>query len=135
LHFTDTHLSFGFLELMSGHRYSRQEKAFGPGDTESDVTDPAIEHDVPRHPSFLPHLYLFRDRIEGIEMLKEFLDATGKGVGFSKAAPKSMGVGKGKSEGKGKGLGEGDGKGKFSGIPGAGGRRRSRSRSRILFAP
>ena len=113
---------------MSGHRYSREEKAFGPGDTESDVTDRAIEHDVPRHWSFRRDLYLLRNRIEGIEKLEEFLDATGKGVGFSKAAPKSMGVGKGKSEGK--GLGEGDGKGKFSCIPEAGGRRRSRSRSR-----
>ena len=47
LHFTDTHLSFGFLELMPRHRYS-----FGSGDTypmEFYGTDPAIGHDVPLH--------------------------------------------------------------------------------------
>ena len=128
LHFTDTHLSFGFLELMSSHRYSRREKAFGYGDTNWDVTDPAIEYDVPLHISFHPDLYHLRDRMEGFELVEEFL--AGEGVAFSKAALKSKGEGKGKGEDKGKGNGEGDGKGKFSCIPEAGGRRRSRSRSR-----
>ena len=130
-HFTDTHLSFGFLELMSNHRYLKSEKAFGSDDEApigmADVTGPVIELNVPLHWSWHPIYYLWRTPVMHMEEL--LAATTGNGVAYSKAARR------GKLEGKGEYQGKGEGKGKDTGIPEADKGRRSRSRSRRHVEP
>ena len=129
LHFTDTHLSFGFLELMSNHRYLKSEKAFGSDDEApigmADVTGPVTELDVPLHWSWHPDYYHLRNHWRTpVQDMEDFIAATtGNGVAYSKAAQRE-------AEGKGKYQGRGEGKGKDTGIPEADKGRRSRSRSR-----
>jgi hypothetical protein len=126
LHFTDIHLSFGLLGLMSG--YHSYWMSGYPREFYS--TDPAIGHDVPK-----PYISILdRQQPEGSEILADFL--ANKGTAFSKAHLKLKVKGKGEDKGKGKGEGEGKGKGKFSlffEANKASGRRRSRSRSPRCF--